>query len=115
LDTGSWEVYFFSKGQVSLYRRFDLGNTRKADAAVYVLRESAHRRLMGGWCTLVGEQHVQMCTAKCDKPSKVVSLDCSALREIITINPNIRLMILEKLVLILRDRIESSYGAMETL
>ena len=109
------KLYVLSKGQASLYRRIDLGNARTADAAVYVLREEAQRRLMGGWCTLLGEQHVQMCTARCDKPSKIVSLDCSDLREIITTHPNMRLMILEKLVLILRDRIESSYGAMEAL
>jgi CRP-like cAMP-binding protein len=109
------KLYILSKGQASLYRRIDLGNARTADAAVFVLREKAQRRLMGGWCTLLGEQHVQMCTARCDKPSKIVSLDCSDLREIITTHPNIRLMILEKLVLILRDRIESSYGAMEAL
>jgi len=109
------KLYVLSKGQVSLYRRIDLGNARVAEAAVYVLRENARRRLLGGWCTLIGEQHVQMCTARCDKPSKIVSLDCSDLRKIITNNPNIRLMVLEKLVLILRDRIESSYGAMEVL
>ncbi len=109
------KLYVLSKGQASLYRRIDLGNARTADAAVYVLREKTQRRLMGGWCTLLGEQHVQMCTARCDKPSKIVSLGCSDLREIITTHPNMRLMILEKLVLILRDRIESSYGVMETL
>lgn len=109
------KLYVLSKGQVSLYRRIDLGNDRVAEAAVYVLRENPQRRLLGGWCTLPGEQHVQMCTAKCDKASKIVSLDCSDLREILTNNPNILLMILEKLVLILRDRLESSYGAMEAM
>jgi len=109
------KLYVLSKGQVSLYRRIDLGNARVAEATVYVLRENAQRRLLGGWCSLIGEQHVQMCTARCDKQSKIVSLDCSDLRKIITNNPNIRLMVLEKLVLILRDRIESSYGAMEVL
>jgi len=63
----------------------------------------------------VGEQHVQMCSAKCDKPSKVISLGCYDLREIIVNNSKIRIKILEKLVLILRDRLESSYAAMETL
>ena len=109
------KLYVLSKGQVTLYRKIDLGNARVAETAVYVLRENAQRRLLGGWCTLPGEQHVQMCTARCDKPSKIVSLDCSDLREIITNNPNMLLMILEKLVLILRDRLESSYGAMEAL
>jgi len=109
------KLYVLSKGQVSLCRNIDLGNGRVAEATVYILREKAQRRLLGGWCTLLGEQHVQMCTARCDKPSKIVSLDCSDLREIITNNPNMLLMILEKLVLILRDRLESSYGAMEVL
>ena len=66
-------------------------------------------------CTLVGEQHVQMCSAKCDKPSKVISLGCSELREIIVKNSKIHTKILEKLILILRDRLENSYAAMETL
>ena len=109
------KLYVLSKGQVSLCRKIDLGNGRVAEAVVYVLRENAQRRLLGCWCALLGEQHVQMCTARCDKPSKIVSLDCSDLSKIITNNPNIRLMILEKLVLMLRDRIENSYGAMEAL
>jgi len=33
---------------------------------------------------LVGEHHVQMCSAVCDKPTKVVSIRCSDLKEVIT-------------------------------
>jgi CRP-like cAMP-binding protein len=109
------KLHVLSEGQVSLLRKLDLGNTRMAYATVYVLRERAHRRLMGGWCTLVGKQHVHMCSAKCDKRTKMVSIDCSDLRAIITEKLKIRVKILEKLVLILRDRIESSYEVMETL
>ena len=109
------KLFILSKGQVSLRRKLDLGNTRMAYATVYVLRERAHRRLMGGWYTIVGKQHVHMCSAKCDKQSKIVYIDCSEFRAIITKNLKIRKKILEKLVLILRDRIESSYEAMETL
>jgi len=113
-DLGT-NLYVLSKGQVSLHRKLMIGPTRTADATVYVLRETPRRRLMGGWYTLVGEQHIQMCSARCDKPTKVVSIDCSVLREVIVKNPGIRMKILEKLVLILRDRMESSYTAMETL
>ena len=109
------KLFILSKGQVSLRRKLDLGNTRMAYATVYVLRERAYRRLMGGWCTIVGKQHVHMCSAKCDKRTKMVSIDCSDFRAIITEKLKIRVKILEKLVLILRDRIESSYEAMETL
>ena len=109
------KLYVLYKGQVSLLRSYKLDDTRKAIATVYVLRESVLRRLMGCWCALVGKQHVQMCSAKCDKPSKVISISWSDLREIIAKNSKIRVKILEKLVLILWDRLERSYAAMETL
>ena len=108
-------LYILSQGEVALYRRVDLADRRPAVATVYVAKESPRRRLLGGWCTLVGEEHVQMCTAKCVKPAKVVSIGSRALREAFRRSPDVYLKILEKLVLILRDRIESSYGAMETL
>ena len=113
-DLGT-KLYVLSKGQVSLYRQFSLAEGRRAYIPVYVLRETARRRLMGAWCTLVGEQHIQMCSARCDRPSTVISIECSRLREVIVENQNIRVKILEKLALILRDRIESSYAAVESL
>jgi len=109
------KLYVLSEGQVSLERSFDLGRKSMGNATVYVLRERPNRRLFGGWSTLVGEEHVQMCTAKCDKPTEVVSIPCSHLRAFLTEAPNIRVKILEKLILILRERLESSYSALETL
>ena len=108
-------LYVLSKGQVSLIRQIKLDDTRIANATVYVLRESPSLRIMGCWCTLVGEQHIQMCSARCDKPSQVISIDCTRLRELFVKNPNMHLKILKKLVLIMRERLESSYVAMETL
>ena len=70
---------------------------------------------MGGWCTLVKEKPVQMRTARCDKPSEVISTDSSQLREIMIRNADIPVKLLEKLVLILRGPIESSFATMETL
>ncbi len=109
------KLYILSEGKVSLYRNFDLGDTRTASTTVYVSRERPQRRLLGGWCTLVGDQHIQMCSARCDKPTKVIAIGCSDLKKVMSKNSKIRIKILEKLVLILRDRIESSYVAMETL
>ena len=82
---------------------------------VYVLRERPLRRLMGCWCALIGEEHVQMCAARCDQPSQLFSIACSDLREIMAKNSNMRIKRLEKLVLILRERLISSYESMETL
>ena len=109
------KLYILSEGQVSLERKTELRDNRKANVTVFVLRELPSRRLMGCWGMLVGERHVQMCSAVCDKPTKVVSIRCSDLKEVITKHSTLRLKILEKLVRLLRDRIDSSYGAMETL
>lgn len=116
-EQGSLEtkIYILSEGQVSLERRVEIGNARTVNVTVFVLRERPNRRLMGCWCTLVGEQHIQMCSAVCGKQTKVVSLRCSDLREAMIKNSTIRIKILEKLVLLLRDRIDSSYGAIEAL
>ena len=114
-DSLGTKLYVLSEGQVSLERKTDLGDTRKASVTVFVLKERSNRRLMGCWGVVVGERHVQMCSAICDKPTKLVSMRCSDLKEVIIKDSNIRLKILEKLVLLLLDRIDSSYGAFETL
>jgi CRP-like cAMP-binding protein len=108
-------LYILHKGKVSLLRRFRLDDDYEAVATVYVLRERPSRRLMGCWSALIGKKHVHLCLAKCDKPTELVSLSASDLRELIDENSPLRIKILEKLILILRDRLESSYGAMETL
>jgi CRP-like cAMP-binding protein len=108
-------LYVLSKGQVSLQRGRRLNEDTIASSTVYILRETPLRRIMGCWCTLLGEEHIQMCSAKCDRASKVVSMACSDLRKVFDKNPGIRIKTLEKFVIILRDRLESSYVALETL
>jgi len=109
------KLYCLSKGQVSLLRRFRLSDGTITTFTVYILRETPIRRVMGCWCTLLGEEHIQMCSAKFDRPSKVVSMACSDLKKVLDKNPGIRTKILEKFILILRDRLENSYAALETL
>ena len=109
------KLYILFKGHVALERMVDLGGVRKANVTVFTLRERTNRRIMGGWCTLVGKQHVQMCSAVCEKSTQVISMRCSDLRETMIKDSNMRIKILEKLILLLRDRIYSSYGAIEAL
>jgi CRP/FNR family cyclic AMP-dependent transcriptional regulator len=109
------KLYILSEGRISLYRKIPLGKSRKGIAPVYVARERPYRRLLGSWSALIGERHVQMCTAKCESPSKVISIPTEGLRIFFEKDLEIRVKILEKLVLLLRDRLESSYSAMETL
>ena len=110
-----YKLYILSEGHISLYRKMPLGKSRKVMATVYDAREKPYRRLLGGWSALVGERHVQMCTARCESPSKVISIPTEDLRRFFEKDLEIRVKILEKLVLLLRDRLENSYSAMETL
>lgn len=109
------KLYVLAEGQIGLERRFDMGNGLEGTRTVYVVQEVPRRRLLGGWCTLVGKEHVQMCSATCNGPVRLVSLPCSELRETIREDSALGVKILEELVLILRERIENSYAVMETL
>jgi CRP-like cAMP-binding protein len=108
-------LYVLSKGQVSLHRKYKLHDSRMADAVVYVLRETSSRRLIGGWCALVGKDHVYMSSAKCDKASRLIAIDGKHLRDFIVARPDIRIKIIEKLVLLLRGRLESVYDSFESV
>jgi len=109
------KLYILAKGRVALERKIDLGGTRKAKINVFSLIEQTNRRVMGSWYILIGKQHVHMCSAICEKPTKIVSMHCSDLRNTMVKDLKMRIKILEKLVLLLRDRIISSYEAIETL
>lgn len=109
------KLFVLSEGQVSLERTIDIGGKRKANVPVFIQRESPFRRLMGNWLALVGEEHVQMCTAKCQKPTTVISIASSELNDVISRNAEMKVKILEKLVLLLRDRIATSYESMEAM
>ena len=114
-DSIGTKLYILAKGRVTLERKIDLNGTRKARVNVFSLIEQVNRRVMGSWYTLIGKQHVHMCSAICDKPTKIVSMRCSELRDTMVKDSKIQIKILEKLVLLLRDRIISSYEALETL
>jgi CRP-like cAMP-binding protein len=114
-DSIGTKLYILASGYVTLERMFDLGGTRKAKISVFSLTERENRRVMGSWYTLIGKQHVHMCSAICEKPTKIVSMRCSDLRNTMIQDSMIRIKILEQLVLLLRDRILSSYEAIETL
>jgi CRP-like cAMP-binding protein len=108
-------LYILSKGQVSLHRHYKLDDSRTANVVVYILRETSSRRLIGGWCALVGKEHVFMSSARCDKDSRLIVIDGANLRNFMVDKPDIRIKILEMLVLLLRGRLESSYDSFESI
>jgi len=114
-DSIGTKLYILARGRATLERKIDLYGTRTAKVNVFSLMEQANRRVMGSWYTLIGKQHIHMCSAICDKPTKIVSIRCSELRDTMVKDSTIRIKILEKLILLIRDRIVSSYEAIETL
>ena len=87
----------------------------KANVTVFVQRETPSRRLMGSWSSLVDERYIQMCTAKCDQPTTLIRIPSSAFADLSASLPEVRIKILEKVVIMLRERIASSYDVLETL
>jgi CRP-like cAMP-binding protein len=109
-DQGS-KIYIVSEGQVFLERTIDMGH-RKAKATISVLGRG---KALGCWSTIVGEPHTLMCSAKCYKPTKVISIEGPILRKALLTDFKAGFKVMERLVRILWDRVQGAYGAMENL
>ncbi len=104
-------IYVIAEGRVFLERLRDLGD-RKGKVVIDVLGKG---RVMGCWSTLLGESHFLMSSATCEKPTKVVVIKGSDLREMMLSNIDLGFNILEKFCFLLRDRIQAAYGALEKI
>ena len=72
-------------------------------------------RVFGCWSTLLDASHVMMLTTLCQKPSKIILLKGTELRELMLSNARFGFNVMERLCFLLRDRIETAYGAMEKI
>lgn len=104
-------MYIIAEGQVSLERSVDLA-TRHGSAMIGMLGKG---RVFGCWSTLLDEPHTLMCSAPCQKPTKVLEIKGADLRRIMLENRGLGFSILERLCFLLRDRIQGAYGAMEKI
>lgn len=104
-------IYIIMEGHVSLERSVDLGQ-RKGKAVIGMLGRG---RAFGCWSTLLGEPHHLMSSALCQKPLKVVMIKGDDLRYMMVRNTELGFNILEKICFLLRDRIQSAFGAMEKI
>ena len=109
-DFGEY-LYVIAEGHVSLERSMDLG-TRKGNAVIGLLGKG---RAMGCWSTLLGQPHTLMSSAVCRKPTTVVSIKGTALREIMMGNHDLGFSLMESLCFLLRDRLHGALGAMENI
>jgi CRP-like cAMP-binding protein len=109
-DFGS-RIYVVEEGQVVLERSLDLG-TRKGTVTIGMLGKGA---VFGCWSTLLDEPHSFMSSAHCRKQTRLVSLKGADLRAMMLRNRTLGFKVLERLCLVLRERIQAVYGAMERI
>jgi CRP-like cAMP-binding protein len=104
-------LYIVAGGLVHLERSMKIGN-RKGSIVIETLGKG---RVLGCWSTLLGEPHIVMSTAVCQKPTRVLVLRGARLRELMTENSDLGFNIIERLCFLLRDRIQAAYGAMDKI
>lgn len=104
-------IYIIADGQVVLERSVDLG-ARKGTVAIGML---AQGRVFGCWSTLLDEPHNFMSSAYCRKETRLISLKGADLRAMMVRNRTLGFKVLERLSLMLRERIQAVYGAMEKI
>ena len=104
-------LYVIARGQVVLERSVDMG-TRKGQIVIATLGKG---RVFGCWSTLLNEPHIMMLRTICQTPATILELEGAKLRNLMTRDRRFGFRVMEKLCLLLRERIQSAYGAMEKI
>ncbi len=104
-------LYVIVSGQVVLERAIDLG-VRKGRVTIEALEKG---RVLGCWATLLGEQHILMSSAICQKPTHLLTLRGADLRLLMHSNKDLGFNVMEKFCFLLRDRVQAAYGALEKI
>lgn len=104
-------IHIIVSGYVSLERTTDLGK-RTGRVVIDMLGKG---RFLGCWSTLLGEPHILMSSAYCQKPTEIVSIEGAALRRMMLSNKGLGMQVMERLCFLMRDRIQAAYGAMEKI
>lgn len=104
-------LYIIAEGRVVLERTIDMG-PRKGRVALATLDSG---KVFGCWSTLLNEAHLMMLRPFCQMPATILELKGADLRELMIRDPRFGFNVMEKLCLLLRDRIQAAYGAMERI
>jgi CRP-like cAMP-binding protein len=104
-------IYIITEGLVFLERCINLGSSQ-GNKVVGMLGKG---RSFGCWSTLLGECNSFLSSAVCQKHSKVIAFKGADLRGLMLNNPDFGFNMLQKICLLLRDRIQDVFGAMEKI
>jgi CRP-like cAMP-binding protein len=105
------DLFIIIDGYVFLERAMDIGS-HKGSVVIDALGKG---RTLGCWSALLGEPHVLMSSASCQKDSAVIRLNGSRLRKCMEEDTPFGFFMLERLCFLLRERIQAAYGAMDKI
>lgn len=105
------DLFIIVEGYVFLERAMDIGS-HKGSVVIDALGKG---RTLGCWSTLLGEPHVLLSSANCQKDSTVIRLKGSKLRKCMEEDTAFGFFMLERLAFLLRDRIQAAYGALDKI
>lgn len=105
------DLFIIVDGYVFLERAVDVGS-HKGSVVIDALGKG---RTLGCWSSLLGESHVLMSSANCQKPSTVIRLRGRQLRHNMEADTAFGFFMLERLSFLLRERIQAAYGAMDKI
>ena len=71
--------------------------------------------MLGSWATLLGQPHLLMSSAVCQKPTLLLVMRGGDLRNLMLSNKALGFHVMEKFCFLLKDRIQAAYGAMEKI
>jgi len=104
-------IYIVAEGHVFLERSMDLG-ARRGTAVIGMLSRG---KVFGCWSALLNEKHTLMSSAVCRKPTKVLLIQGTDLRQMMLDDNRVGFNLLERLCFLLRDRLKGAYEAMEDI
>ncbi|OQY01737.1 MAG: Crp/Fnr family transcriptional regulator [Desulfobacteraceae bacterium 4572_123] len=104
-------LHLIVDGQVVLERSVNLG-VRKGTVTIEDLGQG---RVLGSWSTLLGQRHLLMSSARCQRPTRLLVMRGADLRNLMLSDKEFGFNIMEKFCFLLKDRIQAAYGALEKL
>ena len=103
------DICLIAEGQVALVRSVNLGG-REGERTIEVLGKGRGM----GWSSILCEPCSASASAVCQKPTRIVSLNGSSLRELLNQDAELGFMVMDRLAHVLGHRLRAAYGAMDT-
>ena len=104
-------LYVICEGKVALDRAIDLGSRRGQVPLARLGRGQA----FGAWSRLLGQRHDLMTTATCLSATTLVALGANDVRQVMLEREQLGFQVMERLCLLLRDRLTNVLGALEKI